>query len=229
MDLIGNGFSDKSPLVDPRVDHYAEVAAAALAELHLPPVIAFGSHTGASVALEVAARRPDLVCALVVEGLAHFTGAEQVDVLTRYTPRFDPVHSGAHLVDNWHMLRDMHLFWPWYVSTADAVRDTAPELSSLHNLFVQMLKTSDTYPLAYRAAFRHDPRPAVGRLQVPGCFVAHPADMLRDSTEALARLADDVEFVELAPAEGRGPAWAVRRFASGRLADSPDDGLAPDQ
>lgn len=214
MDLIGNGFSDKSPVTDPRVEHYAEVAAEALAELRLPPVIAFGSHTGASVALEVACRRPDLVRGLVVEGLAHFTGTEQVDVLTHYTPLFEPLHSGAHVVENWHMLRDMHLFWPWYRSTADAVRDTAPDLASLHNLFVQMLKTGDTYPLAYRAAFRHDPRPAVGNLEVSGWFVAHPADMLRGSTEQLAGLSPHATFVELAPAEGRGPAWAVRAFAS---------------
>lgn len=213
MDLIGNGYSDKSGLPDPEIADYAAVASEALEQLALGPAIVFGSHTGASVALEVASRRPDLTAGLVVEGLGHFTGPEQADVLNHYTPHHAPVHSGAHLVDQWHMLRDMHLFWPWYSSTTANLRDTAPTLDGLHNLFVQMVKTGVTYPLAYRAAFRHDPRPAAASLTAPGFFTAHAADMLRDSTEALAGLAPSVDFAELAPAEGRGAAWAVRTFA----------------
>jgi pimeloyl-ACP methyl ester carboxylesterase len=214
MDLIGNGYSDKSVLPEPEIADYAAVAIEALEVLAPGPVIVFGSHTGASVALEVAVRRPDLTAGLVVEGLAHFTGAEQVDVLNRYTPHHEPVHSGAHLVDQWHMLRDMHLFWPWFASATENLRGTAPDLDGLHNLFVQMIKTGVTYPLAYRAAFRHDPRPAVSGLTVPGLFAAHPADMLRDTTEALADDAASIEFAELAPAQGRGAAWALRTFAA---------------
>lgn len=217
MDLIGNGYSDKSPLADPGVEHYATVAGEALERLALPPVTAFGSHTGAAVALEVAARRPDLVSGLVVEGLPHFTGDEQADVLTRYTPSFEPVHSGAHLVELWHYLRDMHLFWPWYATLGADARPTAPGLTGLHNLALQMLKTGSTYPLAYRAAFRHDPRPALQALRVSGLFVAHPGDMLRESTEVLAAATPTARFASLAPGQGQGPAWAVRGFVSGEL------------
>lgn len=214
MDLIGNGYSDKSSLPDPEIADYALVAGEALEQLGLSRAIAFGSHTGASVALEAVARRPDLFCGLVLEGLAHFTGAEQADVLTHYTPTFEPVHSGAHLVAQWHMLRDMHMFWPWFASTAENLRETAPSLPGLHNLFVQMLKTGGTYVLGYRAAFRHDPKPALSALALPGHLTAHSGDMLRDSTEALASTSSWTQFVELSPSEGRGPAWAVRRFAS---------------
>lgn len=216
MDLIGNGYSDKSPLVDPGLDHYALVAAEALEQLALGPVTVFGSHTGAGVALELAARRPDLVRGLVAEGLPHFTGDERADVLTRYTPPFEPVHSGAHLVAMWHMLRDMTLFWPWYAPYADHVRPTAPDLAALHNVAVQLLKTGATYPLAYRAAFRHDPGPAIRSLGVPAWFVAHPGDMLRPTTEILAREARTARFEELLPERGQGPAWAVRTFVAGR-------------
>lgn len=216
MDLIGNGYSDKSGLTDPEIADYAAVAGEALSALDLGPAIVFGSHTGAAVALELAARRPGLTVGLVVEGLGHFSGAEQADVLNRYTPAYEPVHSGAHLVAQWHMLRDMHLFWPWFASTTDNLRNTAPNLDGLHNLFVQLVKTGGTYPLAYRAAFRHEPESAVASLTVPGLFTAHNADMLRDSTEALAGLAPSVDFAELAPAEGRDAAWAVRTFAARR-------------
>jgi 3-oxoadipate enol-lactonase len=64
MDLPGHGASD--PISDASVESYADAACTLLATLDIGPVFVAGHSLGGSVALSLAARRPELVKGLVL-------------------------------------------------------------------------------------------------------------------------------------------------------------------
>lgn len=210
-DLLGNGYSDAPNITDTDLTYYAEALAEVLDALDLNCLV-FGTHTGAGIAIELAIARPERIFGVVAEGMPSFTAEEQEELLARYTPSFAPERNGEHLVRAWHMLRNMQLFWPWYRSEADHVRATGPSSAeSLQHQFLQLLKSGETYPLAYRAAFKYQAKERLALVQVPALLCGDPRDMLHSVTKELALGAgDDITFQELDSAEDQGSAWAIR-------------------
>lgn len=212
-DFLGNGYSDAPNIADTDLTYYADALAEVLDLLDLHCLV-FGTHTGAGIAIELAITRPDRVLGIVAEGMPSFTKEEQEEYLARYTPSFTPEKDGEHLVRAWHMLRDMQLFWPWYRSEADHIRATGPSSAdALQHQFVQLLKSGETYSLAYRAAFKYLAKERLALVQVPALLCADPRDMLHPVTKELAFGAgDDITFQELDSANDQGAAWAIRGY-----------------
>lgn len=210
-DLLGNGYSDAPDITHTDLTYYADALAEVLDALDLNCLV-FGTHTGAGIAIELAIARPERVFGVVAEGMPSFTNDEQEELSACYTPSFAPEKNGEHLVRAWHMLRDMQLFWPWYRSEADHVRPTGPSSAeSLQHQLVQLLKSGQTYPLAYHAAFKYPAKERLALVQVPALLCADPRDMLHPVTRELALSAgDDITFQELDSAKDQGTAWAIR-------------------
>ncbi|MDA0634694.1 alpha/beta fold hydrolase [Nonomuraea sp. MCN248] len=186
LDTPGHGGSDPLPAPDPGMADYGAALGETLTALGLERAHLYGTHTGAKIALSLAAERPELVASLVLDGVGVSTPEERADQLARYLPPVRPRSDGGHLVAAWHQVRNMFLYWPWYDERA-ASRLTAapPPAPYLHDLTAGLLEAGANYPLAYRAAFTCDPLPLLARLTVPALVLASSADPLHAHLERL--------------------------------------------
>lgn len=208
-DTLGNGYSMPAATEHPEIADLAPALAGVLEELDLGPVTAYGSHTGACLALELCCQRPELVSTFVADGLPVLSEEFVADLLENYFIDMTPSRNGEHLVRAWHTVRDAQLYWPWYGGTVATHRPTAPsEPEQLHRLVMEFVKSGPSYKQSYAAAFRFDARARLAQVDVPVLVCATPDDMLREGSEAIA--SGRVTFVELDPAAGRDAAWAVR-------------------
>lgn len=195
LDTPGHGMSDPLASAEPDIDDYGTVLLETLAALNLDRVHLYGTHTGAKIGLSAALRAPGQVASLTLDGVGISTPEERADQLARYTVTWPPRSDGSHLVQAWHQARNMFLFWPWYAEhPGHALHDAMPPVEDLHTIAHGMLLAGDRYPLAYRAAFRFDPTPALARLTVPTTIVAAPDDPLRGHLARLALLPSAVRI-----------------------------------
>jgi pimeloyl-ACP methyl ester carboxylesterase len=208
-DTLGNGCSSAPAAEDAPIAHFAEATASLLDALGVGPVKAYGSHTGACIALELACQRPDLVTQVVADGLPTPTEEERADLLENYFIDMRPQPHGEHLLRAFHVVRDAQLWWPWYRSERSGARPTTvSDPNTLHHLVMEFLKSGPTYRISYSAAFNFPSRERLAAVTVPTVVCATPQDMLREGTERIS--GGEVSFIELRPEEGRDAGWAVR-------------------
>lgn len=93
--------------------------------LELDEVDVYGSHTGASIAAELAILAPDRVRRIIMDGLGVFSAEQRDEMLARYALPFTPDLDGAYLMRAFHFLRDEYLFFPCYARTLKGLRDGA--------------------------------------------------------------------------------------------------------
>lgn len=188
LDTPGYGGSAPLPHEQPEIADYADALVATLDALGLERVGLYGAHTGAQIVLETAVRHPDRVAVALMDGLPIFTPEEQVEFLARYLPELVPQADGSHLVWAWNRFRDQHVFWPWY-RREQAARMPArvPSARFLHEGALDILRSGD-YRIAYAAAFRYAPLPALAALRVPAAVVARGGDALADHLPRLPEL-----------------------------------------
>jgi pimeloyl-ACP methyl ester carboxylesterase len=153
-DTPGNGDSTKLPLDAPEIADYASATLEFLDALGLATVDVYGSHTGASIATELAILAPDRVRRVVLDGVGIFSEEERTEYLANYAPEVTPDLTGSHLQWAFLFCRDQYLFWPWFRRDAANSRAAGlPTAQALHNWTLEVLKAIDTYHLGYRAAF----------------------------------------------------------------------------
>lgn len=211
-DTQGNGDSDPSPRAEPSIPDLAEAAWRALDRLIDGPFDLYGSHTGASIAMEIAIARPARVRRLVIDGMGLYAADEQSDVLARYAREIAPDMEGTHLMKVWHFCRDQFLFWPYYKRTAEGrLPNGLPDAERFHDFTVEVFKTMRSYHRSYRAAFRHPKRDRLPLIGVPALVVSSPSDMLHGFAEEVARLIPRAERADL-------PAWGDPDFESAGVA-----------
>jgi pimeloyl-ACP methyl ester carboxylesterase len=106
MDTVGYGDSDPLPPGHPSIETWAKAADALLAALRIGRAAIVGHHTGAAIAVEIAAAYPERVAALVLSASPYVDAArraaanrEHKAVVDEVAPRMD----GGHLVELWSM------------------------------------------------------------------------------------------------------------------------------
>jgi pimeloyl-ACP methyl ester carboxylesterase len=205
-DTAGNGDSDPLGIVQPEIPDLARAAAEAIS-MRLPGRChLYGSHTGASIAMEIAIAQPERVASLTIEGMGLYDAGLQSEVLERYAREIRPDLEATHLMKVWHFCRDQFLFWPYYNRTAAGrLADGLPDADGLHDFVVEVLKAMRSYHLSYRAAFRHPKRSRLPLLRVPVHSVCSPSDMLFGYAREVAALVPGARFTEL-------PAWSDPTF-----------------
>jgi pimeloyl-ACP methyl ester carboxylesterase len=109
MDTIGFGQSSKPPLGEDSIERWAEVAASLLDELEIERTAVVGHHTGAVVAIELAAAFPERIDAAVL------SSAPLVDADYRAThsgravvDEVEPQDDGSHLTELWRLRRPFY-------------------------------------------------------------------------------------------------------------------------
>ncbi|MFT7288205.1 MAG: pimeloyl-ACP methyl ester carboxylesterase [Halieaceae bacterium] len=156
-DTPGNGDSVRPAPGQPGMEDYADMLDRFCDRLDLGAVDIFGSHTGAHIGVELAARRPERVRSLSVDGILVLDDAERADYLANYAPAQQVDEAGAQFHWAWQYIRDQMIFFPHFKKDLTHLRAGGIfDPVFLHNLTMDVLGSLDTYHLAYEAVFRHD-------------------------------------------------------------------------
>jgi pimeloyl-ACP methyl ester carboxylesterase len=179
FDTPGFGLSDKLPRPAPTVEDFADALAETLEALGIEQVATYGRHTGASIAVEFAARHPQRCAMALADGFAVFSKRYSDQELDRYLEPIVPSFDGSHLVRLWFRYRDQHVFWPWNNQTHAGRSDAdVPDLDFLHRGVVELLEAGNDYRIGYAAPFRHRALEVIPDLKVPVCFGNRPGDSM---------------------------------------------------
>ncbi len=216
LDTRGNGDSTALDLPDPGIEDFAAATLEALDALGIARFDLYGSHTGASIAMETAILAPGRVRRLILDSMGLWSPEQRESHLARNSPQVAPDLIGSQFNWAFHYCRDQYLFWPWYERTAAARRATGlPEPEVLHDFVVEVLKALGTYHLSYRAAARHPKRERLKLITVPTLATSAPTDMLMQYLDDVAALVPGARRVVGAdPETDAGAAIAAPIYAA---------------
>lgn len=219
IDIPGLGRSDALGLAQPEIEDQAFALRELLDAIGLARVAFYGSHTGALICAEFAARWPERASVILVDGYPIYTPGERERRVANYFPPFEMRWDGAHLLWLWYRYREQYLFWPWNVpGESTQARCDVPDAEFLHEGVVDMLRAGNAYRTPYAAAFRCRSDDLLRRLAVPTYFLAYPDDSLTPAIALMQGLPACCK-VEPMPAErAAGIAKEIellRRHASG--------------
>jgi pimeloyl-ACP methyl ester carboxylesterase len=128
----------------------------------------YGSHTGARIACEIAASRPDRVGALILSGITEYDAATRALYTESYVPRVEPDEYGRQMVWGFHFVRDQHLFAPYFRREAQfRLAKDVPPPDVLHDSALDILKALDTYYIPYLAAFAYETQARAALVTAP--------------------------------------------------------------
>jgi pimeloyl-ACP methyl ester carboxylesterase len=224
LDTAGNGDSAVAMAEAPDIAAFAACHLAALDALGIAAFDLYGTHTGASIAAEIAIAAPDRVRRLILDGVGMYTPAEQADMLARYAPAMRPDLQAQYLMWAWHFVRDTFVFWPWYRTDAAHRRPTGlPPAEALHEKLVELLKAITTYHRSYRAAIANDKRARFPLIRVPTLAACARTDMLAGMFEEFCALIPHAERA-LTPGIGTPEALAETVAVFARFLDSAERG-----
>jgi pimeloyl-ACP methyl ester carboxylesterase len=102
LDTPGYGCSDRVA-GQPRVTDYAEVAFELLDALGVDRVVVVGHHTGAVIAVEMAAAQPGRIERVVLSGPVYTDAAGRAE-LAKHFRQWTLAADGSHLLDKWRKL-----------------------------------------------------------------------------------------------------------------------------
>lgn len=177
LDTPGYGQSDPPPRAM-EIPDYAAVLLEILDALGLDTFTLVGSHTGAGLALSVAAQaEPARTRSAVLEGVPYYTDEQREAFLATWAPPRGIDDDGGHLA------------WAWARYERVWGADCGPEL--LHLGTTALLDVLPRYEWAYNASFRHDCTTDLQALGAPTLLLTAEHDMLVEMDRAaLALLAD---------------------------------------
>ena len=179
FDLPGFGLSDMLDATPVETADLADMIAGAIRALGLSQVAAYGRHTGAGVAVELAHRYPELCSMVLTDGFPAVANPYSQERLAEYLQPIVPRWDGGHLVWTWFRYREQHLFWPWDRPLAQHRADCdVPDIEYLYRGTLEMLEAGATYPAIYASAFRHPGLAMIGDVKPPVCFGNRPGDSL---------------------------------------------------
>lgn len=188
LDTRGNG--DSTALAGtPEIADFAAATWEAIDALGIASCDLFGSHTGASIALEAAIQRPDRVAHIIIDNMGLWSPERQQAQIAHNSPAVKPDMIGSQFNWAWHYCRDQFLFAPWYDRRAATRRNIdMPSPERLHEFVVEVLKALDTYHLSYSAVARYPKRERLPLLSVPTLVSSSPSDPLMRHVEEIASL-----------------------------------------
>lgn len=207
VDLMGYGDSTMPPSPLSVPDH-ARYVTELLDGLGIERAVVGGHHTGANVALEVAASFPERVDALVLSGPAVVVGDEERAQLVEKMSAIEyprAVADGSHLVPIWDEGR---------VSSFGVPRLPDDDVELLADFFIEQIKVGPRRKEAHIAAFSHDALARLPEVTAPVVIIIGTEDMWACARGAeLAAAAPGAALYEF-PTAGEIPRLFPDLFAS---------------
>ncbi len=157
----------------PTLEAYATQMIAAIDALCDGPFHLFGHHTGASLAIEIAARAPERVLSLMLAGPVFMTPQEREDFIAGYQEPIRPVRDGSHLLVNWGY---------------GAKHNPDCDLAILQDSVADLLRAWRARPQAYMAVAHHDTAPRVADVSAPTLLLTTPGDFFHASFDRATAL-----------------------------------------
>jgi pimeloyl-ACP methyl ester carboxylesterase len=189
-DTPGAGLSSPLPQEHFTIADLAEALGQFADAIGLSRFPLYGNHTGAAIAYAFAARYPERVTGLVLDGLAAWNDTERAAFKQDYAPPFLPLWDGSHMTWLWSRMEAQAVFFPWHRQTAAAWRhvDLSPPWH-LHRNAMDMLESGDAYRAVYQASLAFDPAKFSVKTQ-PAQLMMPVSDVLRGhaARPALAHL-----------------------------------------
>jgi pimeloyl-ACP methyl ester carboxylesterase len=179
-DMPGYGSSE-SPPAPLSIAELTHRLALLLDEMHLDKVALVGNHTGAAIAIQMAADLPDRVQALIVVGAPLFDDADRHQWLVEnnYLEPFPLSIDGSHL--------------PWLWARYERIWGKGTPVETLHLATTEFLRVGQHYDWAYKAAFMFDAASLLPKVKCPTLFLVTKGDMLRDRNEAALAMTPNSE------------------------------------
>ena len=195
IDTPGNGLSAPLSEPEPDSDAFARHALAVLDAFGVERAGVYGFHTGAGTAMSAALLAPQRIAALALDGYAVWTAAERAALLDQYCVVYAPVWDGSHLARIWARLEEQLIFFPWHDQRLAARIDLPPTpVETRLRRLRDWLTAWDSYPAAYRSAFRRHGEIGPDRTGVPTLIGAMARDPLAAHLDRLADLSAAVRL-----------------------------------
>jgi len=199
MDTIGFGDSSKPPWPD-TIERWAAVAVSLLDALGIDRASVVGHHTGAVIAMEIAAGFPDRVDKLVLSAPAMVDDEHRR--LYGDKPPVDEVErklDGSHLVELWSMRAP---FYP-------------PSIDLLERFVIDALKAGDRAGGGHTVVARYEMEPRLPLIKAPTLIVKPTEDpFARPEAEKLAPHLPHARLVDLPGGMIPAPDQLPEEFAS---------------
>lgn len=209
IDLPGCGCSD--PIQDVSFEGHVAWLADVLGALEQAPADIVADGASGAFALGLAARRPDLVAALVADGAPFVSPDRRVRWLEEASAALEPERSGAHWLRAWHLLRDREAQYPWWDGSIAAIRHREPDIrpERLRQLTLDVLRRPGTWSAALRAALGVDLNDIAPKVGARVLYPSDPSDPRQAGGERLASL---TPCGSLAPRAASAEARAVQYY-----------------
>jgi pimeloyl-ACP methyl ester carboxylesterase len=161
MDTLGFGDSD-APAGDPSIELWAEGAFALLDALEIPRAAIVGHHTGAAIAVEMAASMPARVDALVLSACPFVDAARRAKHHgTRVIDDVEVRTDGAHLAELWARRQ------PFYPAGA---------IDLLQRFMIDALRAGEMAAEGHRVVNRYRMEDRLGHIRCPTLIIAPTGD-----------------------------------------------------
>ncbi len=180
FDTPGYGLSAR-PTEPPTIADYARAITAAMQHLHLRRVVLVGHHTGATIGVEIARTKPELISRLVLHGVALYTPEEAAARLA--APHWDQTYrpEGEHLSDRWLYLKGR------IAGSPDSVQWSV----------ISLYLAGQNEWFGHHAVFRYDMAAALRALRTPVTVLSNTDDLLDFTFERVRTLRSDFRFRHL--------------------------------
>lgn len=178
LDTPGYGNSEPLGADNPTIADFAAALAQTLAALGLERAPLYATHTGAKIALALAARSGTMPL-LVLDGLSIPDALASEDFIAAYMRPFVPDARGAYLAAEWSRTRDMLRWFPWFDTAPDKrIAMAAPSPEWMEDYAIDLFAAGPHYADAYAAAMRWNPAQDLLDVRVPTLVAARRDDVL---------------------------------------------------
>jgi len=225
LDTPGYGHSDLLDIEKPEIPDFAEALKDTLDALGIEKCGVWGSHTGASIAMEYTVRYPERVSVFVIDGYPAYEDAYRADMTKYYLPPYEPKWDGSHLLYQWHKFREQFIFSPTFRWHKENRTTTAapPAAAPMQDMVLPRFITGTAYNVGYGAVFRYAGLEPISKLKVPTCFGARTGDSLIKGFPLIEARKAEGSWTEELP---RDIGEAARRYRA-ILEEHPAPGDAP--
>ena len=187
----------------PELADYAGWIVAAADALAAGDVHLFGHHTGANLAIEIAARWPGRIRTLMLLGPAFMAEDERAAFAGAFAEPIRPRRDGSHLLENWRYAAD---------------HNPSCDTELIHGEVTAMLRAWRARPQAYGAVARHDTAAVARTLRLPVLLLTAPGDYFHAALDRARALLPHADVAEVGGdnfspgADPHGVARAIERF-----------------
>lgn len=182
LDTPGFGGSFDPPELPPSIGTYAEWLLEALDHLGIGQFHVLSHHTGACIAVEMAARRAERVASVAMIGAVPLTEEERNEFKKHYSTPFAPTSDGGYLKTTWDYLQGL---------------GAHHDLSLHHREVVDTLRAYMGRYMAYTNVWRQDFTTPFEQIKVPMLLMCAEDDVLWPYFDRAKRLRPDADAAVL--------------------------------